>query len=533
MNSKWLNRVLLWVLAFSAMLSLLSITWRGRPINLKLEEVEAQTPIGPGEFPSYGEKEIAGQVINLPKIRVLKEQDIIAPVTDPKRRVTDPVLLKELSRQGIDKDYVELFGDYAPASLGKEHSPYAQFYQDRKSGKRFMVTQGLPMVTADGLPIVAGWERVGNKFVAKNNLFKGTVDGNNVELVVKNDQPDGRKKNDKLNFHAQLFLNGVENPPAGGPTLLAVDPVNPNYQNNVLEWDYGIAKRRLRLIEGSVLGSWVFPQNPNGDVRIVYNQAGDYRLKLGRYAAGPDEERVSVSVFAAAQYPFEIGDSATYYPNAHPETTSVDGWVRSFSGGPGVSWTTIRNGTGLVADDTAAFNFYSVGMQGDELGGTSYDFMWRSIVLWDTSALPDGASVSAATASVYGYNKTDDTVPLNPDINIYTSTPGSNTALLASDWSQIGTTAKSTAITYSNFSTTNYNNFVLNDLTTISLTSISKFGFRNANYDVANSAPSFSAGGYAAGFTFYFSEQGTGYQPKLVVTYTLPSTFDALLLGGD
>jgi len=57
----------------------------------------------------------------------------------------------------------------------------------------------------------------------------------------------------------------------------------------------------------------------------------------------------------------------------------------------------------------------------------------------------------------------------------------------------------------------------------VSLTGISKFGSRNANYDVANSAPAFTA--FASnGIQIYFADQaGTANDPKLVVTYTLPS----------
>ena len=58
-------------------------------------------------------------------------------VTDPVKIVTDELVLRRLAEQGIDKDYVEFFQDYAPRSLGKEHSPYAKFYRDLKSGKRF------------------------------------------------------------------------------------------------------------------------------------------------------------------------------------------------------------------------------------------------------------------------------------------------------------------------------------------------------------------------------------------------------------
>jgi len=58
-------------------------------------------------------------------------------VTDPLKIVTDPVLLSALAKQGIDKDFVEFVQDYAPRSLGKEHSPYAKFYRDLNTNKRF------------------------------------------------------------------------------------------------------------------------------------------------------------------------------------------------------------------------------------------------------------------------------------------------------------------------------------------------------------------------------------------------------------
>ena len=115
----------------------------------------------------------------------------------------DEVVLKELTRQGIDKKDVVLEKDYGKRD--KDRSPYSKTYKDTKSGKNIMVSQGLPMVDDVGMPIDAGWNQQGQsgRFTEKNNLFKATVNGNNVELVVKNDQPDARKKNDKLTYHAQ------------------------------------------------------------------------------------------------------------------------------------------------------------------------------------------------------------------------------------------------------------------------------------------------------------------------------------------
>ncbi|MDI6815279.1 MAG: hypothetical protein QMC90_04285, partial [Dehalococcoidales bacterium] len=96
---------------------------------------------------------------------------MVQKATQPSKVVTDPILLKELARQGIDEDYVEFVQDYAPRSLGKEHSPYAKFYQDLKSGKRFMVVSGLPMVKVAGHRVESGWLFAKEKYYSKANLF--------------------------------------------------------------------------------------------------------------------------------------------------------------------------------------------------------------------------------------------------------------------------------------------------------------------------------------------------------------------------
>jgi hypothetical protein len=59
----------------------------------------------------------------------------------------------------------------------------------------------------------------------------------------------------------------------------------------------------------------------------------------------------------------------------------------------------------------------------------------------------------------------------------------------------------------------------------ISKTGVSKFGLRNANYDVAQVTPP-SANKQEAILNGYTSEQGTDYKPKLVVTYTIPPSLN-------
>ncbi len=428
-------------------------------------------------------------------------------VTDPDKMVTDPVLLMVLAEQGVDKDYVEFFQDYAPSSLGKEHSPYAKFYRDLNSNKRFMVVSGLPMVDADGVKIEVGWRVAGiNYFSEKNNLFRARVQGTDVELMVRNDQPDGRKANDRLSYRPQLFLNGVGQLPAQS-VLLSIDPVNSNYQENTIEWDYGICKRRLRIIEGSILGSWVFAQKPSGEVRIRYNQVGDYKLRLGQFKITDDEELIRPEDFdelaLMGGYPVTVSDSATFYSDP---TTSVDGFVTN----QGTVWATVHNATsGSAVDYTGTFfyilcRWYSPNYRID-----------RAPVLFPTATLPDTATITAATLSINSAGREGTS---GRSYNVYSSSPGSNTILAVEDFDAIGVIAFSTAVTQVAWPALGvYVNFILNSsgIANISTTDVSKFSLREVIKDVGNVAPTDNI--YADG---YAAEQGSGYKPKLVVTYT-------------
>ena len=217
----------------------------------------------------------------------------------------------------------------------------------------------------------------------------------------------------------------------------------------------------------------------------------------------------------------KIGNTtSTFYPDYDPESTSVDGTV----GRTGVDepWGTIRAGAGTYANDTLTttelFNFDSAATTNQW-----YKIM-RGIWLFDTSELDDGDVVDSATLSFYGSSKADQNSYV-PDVNVYASTPASNTALVAGDYGNTGSTAFSTAITYANFSTTSYNDFVLNasGLAGISKTGISKFSTRNANYDVANVAPSWAFNAGAQFITISADTAGTTQDPKLVVVHTSPA----------
>lgn len=224
---------------------------------------------------------------------------------------------------------------------------------------------------------------------------------------------------------------------------------------------------------------------------------------------------------------------STFYPDADPETNSVDGRVDHSQGTPGgVSWATLVAGVGTGAADAGgtAYAFYF------HAGTTSpnFDEIRRSIFLFDTQNIPDMDTIDSAILSLSGSSK-DDALAATPDLNIYSSAPASNTAVVSGDYDSLGSTPFSTAITYANLSTTGFNDFALNadGLAQISKTGVSKFGARNANKDVANTAPAWTSN-LDSGFIVYMAEEvAAGDQrPKLVVTHTAPpSTFVPKMLA--
>lgn len=208
--------------------------------------------------------------------------------------------------------------------------------------------------------------------------------------------------------------------------------------------------------------------------------------------------------------------SLTVYPDPHPESTSVDGRVAH--GGTNLSWATIIAESGNTAVDTES-DIWAMHF----LAGTTtnlWNELTRGIFLFDTSPLTTDAIITEAILSLWGESKFDN-LAASPDINIYLSAPASNTALAAGDFDSLGSTPFATAITYANFLTAAYNDFTLNGsgISNISLTGVSKFGSRNANYDVAGSLPPWVSGGTARLRIRYADVAGTTNDPKIVITY--------------
>lgn len=216
--------------------------------------------------------------------------------------------------------------------------------------------------------------------------------------------------------------------------------------------------------------------------------------------------------FRNATYPVTADAVTTFYPDPHPESTTVDGRVHQT--GTDLSWADLRDGAGDGFEDSTTALFCP---RLDSSAATSdtWDFMVRGIHLFDTAALSDAATISDAE---FGF-KTD-TIDDNFDqsFEIVGSTPTSNTGLANGDYTQLGTTRYATATDLGSLTTSGYNAIPLNatGIAAIAQTGITKLGTRFSS-DLNDSPPTW-AGATVATLNMTQAEAGGSDRPYLEVT---------------
>jgi hypothetical protein len=218
---------------------------------------------------------------------------------------------------------------------------------------------------------------------------------------------------------------------------------------------------------------------------------------------------------------------STFYPDANPETTSVDGYT---SRGTNETWANKRAGATGGANDTAAANYL-------ELVAHNVADLWSTLTrvfsLFDTSSLGDLDTIDSAT---YEFVSIDRTNTLSDSLSLITTTPASNTGLVDADYAQVAAVKQATDITFASLTvdSATYNVMTLNATGrgNISKTGVSKFGLRTTN-DADNTTPTWSSGVASSTGMASAEETLTGdKRPKLVVTHTAPpSTFVPKMLA--
>lgn len=205
------------------------------------------------------------------------------------------------------------------------------------------------------------------------------------------------------------------------------------------------------------------------------------------------------------------------YPAAGANSP-CDGYVRRT--GVDEAFATIRAGAGTDFNVTDANNRYS------QLIGSAtndqYTLLVRSIFTFDTSPLTAPATISAAVFSLNGDGKSNGLG--SPTFDIVAATPAATNTLANGDFSQLGTTVFAD-VAYASYNTAGYNDFNMdaNGIANISKTTVTKYGTR-LGWDTDNSFGGVWANGGDTYFNGYYADQaGTANDPKLVVTYTLPT----------
>jgi len=220
-------------------------------------------------------------------------------------------------------------------------------------------------------------------------------------------------------------------------------------------------------------------------------------------------------------YPVDTDTTSTFYPDPDPETTSVDGLVRTENL---YTWANTRSNAGEGAYPSIA-NHQTPGVQ-NTTTSNQFRYNQRGVFLFDTSSIHDAANISAATFSLYGTSKANAAGDINAVL--VASSPAGNTDLAATDYglaAHFGTTELAGRIPYASWSTTGFNDFALNasGLAAISKTGVTKLGVLH-HFDFDNTSPTWASNTNASGLWANFAETtGTTTDPKLVVTFTAPT----------
>lgn len=217
--------------------------------------------------------------------------------------------------------------------------------------------------------------------------------------------------------------------------------------------------------------------------------------------------------------------TSTFYPDPDAETSSVDGRISATTVGQASDTdacnSLVSNTSGSVVSATTPATL-TVSINYITRTASYAGSLARIFLLFDTASLPDTASISSATLSVYvtavnnGDNNGNDTV------NVVTTTPASNTDLVSADYDNIGSVSQAPDKDLSTISTSAYNNFSLNatGIGNIAKTGVTKFGLRPGD-DIAGTCVLADTDNSV---TMSMAEEtGTSQDPKLEVVYTTAS----------
>ena len=254
-------------------------------------------------------------------------------------------------------------------------------------------------------------------------------------------------------------------------------------------------------------------------------------------------KHIKVAFFSGVTYPVYTDTTTAFYPDAHTESTSVDGYVKRYNAED--DWDTFHDHTvGNLVDDN-----FGLSDGGEDLGtirtnvGSSGDTnigIARNFFLFDTSGIADTDTVSSATLSIYVHGNGEDSSfggsasisgTAVADWTVVQTSPASNTALVLADWNNCGSVDDPDEGTDTAFepgadwTNSQYNDITLNatGISWVSVDGITKLGIRSQDDCTDDAIADLK---HANGKRYYGAEaSGTSNDPKLSVTHATASTF--------
>ncbi len=236
------------------------------------------------------------------------------------------------------------------------------------------------------------------------------------------------------------------------------------------------------------------------EIRYEKKHDGIYMTKL-----------LPVAWLEAAEYPVRTDATVSYYANA-----SGDGEI--YNGDSSV-WSTVHDSTSGTEDDTSSTAYTYTEYYG------SGDFWQARVALpFDTSGLPDNATISSANLKVYVNSVGDDDNDGDDFIRVVQNTTAAVTSLDSGDYDQIGSvdnpTAGASDTDITGITNNQYLTIALNStgLGWISKTGYTKLGLREG-HDAKDTPP---AGNGLTGIRIATADtSGTSQDPYLEITYSI------------
>ena len=235
-----------------------------------------------------------------------------------------------------------------------------------------------------------------------------------------------------------------------------------------------------------------------------------------------------------ATYPVYTDHPTSYYSGAG------DGYVE-FSSTDVYDWDTVWDATHNATTGTSAHYTGAYAYAPELINNFGTDFsmtLARAFYPFDTSAIPDGATVTAATLNLYCKEKHFGLTGSYDYFNVVQTSQASTSSLTTSDYDNCGAvhspTVGASNVTISTLSTTGYTTISLNStgLGWISKTGYTKLGLR-VGRDLADASPIYVDDNDTDKARFYCSEQtGTDKDPYLEITVSeAPATGQVIIIN--